>query len=338
MPLQKDEDYSISALALYVQWVKAYRQLICALYDEHKTVRKAWKAFKEAVPGVEKKLEFGVFEQMLLFSLFMSEWDNSEVREGPGGDLGCAIAGRAASVKEFGNQLDSVIQKLQETTSARDRALWDLKHHEQDLAVLRDQKAHLENQLTSFERSLEMLQNELAGAGERADRATEELDKSRAENAVLQEECAALRDKGASLEEEVAGLRKTLGEFVAGSPQSQQLVMVEKPNVKEGYTQAVIQWAQPGAGAAISPKKVGRWNAQRSKDGYYRLYRKIRGRVHSIYIGKELDIDKAQRRIAAKEKELFNPYSAAGENEGARSKGQIEMKVPARDINVREGN
>lgn len=44
---------------------------------------------------------------------------------------------------------------------------------------------------------------------------------------------------------------------------------------------------------------------QLSKDGYYRVYRKIKGKVHSIYIGKELDIDKANRRIADKERELM---------------------------------
>jgi hypothetical protein len=77
----------------------------------------------------------------------------------------------------------------------------------------------------------------------------------------------------------------------------------------------VIQWAgsqTPAGGviqhsaAANSPKKIGRWNAQRSKDGYYRLYRKIKGRVHSIYIGKELDIDKARMRIAEKEIKLLD--------------------------------
>ena len=54
----------------------------------------------------------------------------------------------------------------------------------------------------------------------------------------------------------------------------------------------------------ISAKKIAGWNVQRSKDGYYRVYRKIRGKVRSIYIGRELDIEKANRRIAEKEKEL----------------------------------
>jgi hypothetical protein len=79
----------------------------------------------------------------------------------------------------------------------------------------------------------------------------------------------------------------------------------------------VIQWAGPDAvrvgglgvvqnsQTSIPSNKIGRWNAQRSKDGYYRLYRKIRGRVHSIYIGKDLNIDKARRRIAEKEKQLL---------------------------------
>ncbi len=53
-----------------------------------------------------------------------------------------------------------------------------------------------------------------------------------------------------------------------------------------------------------NPKRVFGWNVQRSKDGYYRCYRKIKNRVHSIYIGKTLDTHKAEFRIKQKELEL----------------------------------
>ena len=42
------------------------------------------------------------------------------------------------------------------------------------------------------------------------------------------------------------------------------------------------------------PNRIGGWNVQKSKDGYYRCYRKIAKRVHSVYIGKDLDLKKAQ--------------------------------------------
>ena len=42
----------------------------------------------------------------------------------------------------------------------------------------------------------------------------------------------------------------------------------------------------------------------KAKDGYYRLHRKIKGRVHSIYLGKIPDTEKALKKIAAKEKKL----------------------------------
>ena len=51
-------------------------------------------------------------------------------------------------------------------------------------------------------------------------------------------------------------------------------------------------------------KRISGWNVQKSKDGYYRCYRKIAKRVHSVYIGKDLDLKKAQVRIAEKEKAL----------------------------------
>jgi len=53
-----------------------------------------------------------------------------------------------------------------------------------------------------------------------------------------------------------------------------------------------------------NPKRIGGWNVQKSKDGYYRCYRKIAKRVHSVYIGKDLDLKKAQGRIKEKEKAL----------------------------------
>jgi hypothetical protein len=53
-----------------------------------------------------------------------------------------------------------------------------------------------------------------------------------------------------------------------------------------------------------APKRISGWSVQYSKDGYYRCYRKIDKRVHSIYLGKELDVKEAENRISAKEKSL----------------------------------
>jgi chromosome segregation ATPase len=52
------------------------------------------------------------------------------------------------------------------------------------------------------------------------------------------------------------------------------------------------------------PNRIAGWNVRKSEDGYYRCYRKIAKRVHSIYIGKNLDFKKARDRITEKEKKL----------------------------------
>ena len=57
-------------------------------------------------------------------------------------------------------------------------------------------------------------------------------------------------------------------------------------------------------GLEKKPTRICGWNVQKSKDGYYRCYRKIAKRVHSVYIGKDLDLKRAQVRIAEKEKTL----------------------------------
>ncbi len=51
-------------------------------------------------------------------------------------------------------------------------------------------------------------------------------------------------------------------------------------------------------------KKIAGWNVQQAKDGYYRCYRKIKKKVHTIYIGKTLDVKKARKRIKEKENAL----------------------------------
>jgi hypothetical protein len=153
-----------------------------------------------------------------------------------------------------------------------------------------------------------------------------------------------LREKETSLKQQIERLLKRLDRLSTGKAQTQQIVAVKDPYTEEGFSQSVIQWVQQdverGASAEviqtfqrrIPPKKIGRWNAQRSKDGYYRLYRKIGGRVHSIYVGKELDIDKAQSRIADKERKLFTPSPASGGAESTYSKRQIKMEAALRAI------
>lgn len=57
-------------------------------------------------------------------------------------------------------------------------------------------------------------------------------------------------------------------------------------------------------GLEKNTKRICGWNVRQSKDGYYRCYRKIAKRVHSVYVGKDLDFKKAQARITEKEKAL----------------------------------
>lgn len=52
------------------------------------------------------------------------------------------------------------------------------------------------------------------------------------------------------------------------------------------------------------PIRISGWTVQHSKDGYYRCYRKIDKRLHSVYLGKQLEVEDARKRIAAKEKSL----------------------------------
>ncbi len=313
----EEPEYFVPILAPYVQWVRAYEELICSLYAEHQTVRRTWKAFKDAVPGVDQRLEFGVFEQILLFSLFLSEW-NEGTEQRPR---------NSREHQENTKAPDTVIQELRTVSDERDKALWNVRHLEENAQKFTVQKEDLQNRIKSLEMDLVKLEKQLKISSDNLLRVRQELDIQKAENAGLLLKRTASMKKQTSLKLQVKKLREKLDKrAAAGSETVQQVAAGDNPKIKLGPSQMVIEWViQQGAGGKVArhletgicPKKIGRWNVQRSKDGYYRLYRKIGGKVRSIYIGKELDIEKAVRRIAEKENKLpgFNTADSVGVGE-----------------------
>jgi hypothetical protein len=305
--MQKEEDYFIPALAPYVEWVRVYRSLISELYREHKTVRRAWKAFKEAIPGIEHRLPFGVFEQILLFSLFLSEWNETSIVGGSDEKTDKAASGITGDRGiPHGSELDTVIQTIQQITAETDKVLVDLNLCcNQNAQTLRDQQERLETRMASLDKSLETFTSEMNVQDEHLERVIQEI---------------------------IAGVQR------------QRLIEAGKKVRNEGLIQTTMQWDGPRGDHAVRQnteptaplKKIGGWNAQRSRDGYYRLYRKIGGRVHSIYIGKELDVAKAEKKIAERERELLRAGNVVETNRRMDISGQMKMERRSRIIGVPE--
>ena len=103
--------------------------------------------------------------------------------------------------------------------------------------------------------------------------------------------------KRAALKETIKALRqeKNMVERRLRTVEGRRLHKV----AQKGQSQAVRQ------GLHKKAKSIQGWTMHKAKDGYYRLHRKIKGRVHSIYLGKIPDTEKALNKIAAKEKKLF---------------------------------
>jgi cell division protein FtsB len=307
----QDTDYFVPVLAPYVHWVSAHAELIPSLYEKHKTVRRTWKAFKEAIPGVEQRLEFSVFEQILLFSLFLAEWYETYGAL-PGQSVQTVAEPPDHSKRSQEPEPDSVIQELRNISDERDKLLWNLKDLEEKFGELKTQEERLEDRIKDLEAELDMRRDELHASRDSLQEVVHELDAQKDENEGLRLEVASLCKKQVSMEERIRKL-------VQKAARSQLIPsdILDPAQGSQGGLQMVIQWAgqtdpEKRVGWGVQnldpqffPKKVGRWNAQLSKDGYYRLYRKIRGRVHSIYLGKELDFDKARAKIAEKEKKLL---------------------------------
>jgi len=316
----QETDYFIPILTPYVQWVDAYGELIPALYEQHKTVRRTWKAFREAVPGVEQRLEFGAFEQILLFSLFLSEWSEVLVQ---GGTQAASRRKSEPSKDSVAPGTDEIIQELQAAYADRDKAIWNLKHLEETVGRFRGEKESLEDVVESLRADAGGLKGELATTKAHLERVIHELDVQRGESAALRVEGAALKRRRTSLEQRIQNLVKKLGQPVRPGVQTVVCTDPRLSRVTQGASQMVIQWpGQPPVYAvkqgtsrdlkSSAAKKVDKWNAQLAKDGYYRLYRKIKGKVHSIYIGKELDFQKARLRIAEKERLLLGHDHSVG--------------------------
>ena len=85
----------------------------------------------------------------------------------------------------------------------------------------------------------------------------------------------------------VTGETETVGQMVSNSP-------VPVKNELDKVRQEINH----------HPKRILGWNVRKAKDGYYRCYRKINNRVHSIYLGKTIDVQKAHLRIKKKEKDV----------------------------------
>ncbi|MCP4108518.1 MAG: hypothetical protein GY749_23720 [Desulfobacteraceae bacterium] len=51
-------------------------------------------------------------------------------------------------------------------------------------------------------------------------------------------------------------------------------------------------------------RNIDGWTVRKTAKGYYSLNKSFRGKVHTIYIGKELDETEAKKKIAGKISEL----------------------------------
>lgn len=48
--------------------------------------------------------------------------------------------------------------------------------------------------------------------------------------------------------------------------------------------------------------RIGRWTISKSKEGVYRAFRRVNSRLFGIHLGRELDMDKARKRVREREK------------------------------------
>lgn len=120
-----------------------------------------------------------------------------------------------------------------------------------------------------------------------------ELDKVRQKREVIAQELAIQKAETRSLEKQLQNRQKELDKVRQMSIEKvlkQMSPVLDQRSVRQKLDNP--------------PKRVAGWNLRRSKDGYYRCYRKIKAKLHSIYLGKTFDSKKAHQLIMAKEKRI----------------------------------
>jgi len=148
------------------------------------------------------------------------------------------------------------------------------------LAAFRNEKSELEQRLGNALERLDKVTQNRSETAAKLEKALEEKDRL---EAALNKGCDRLdrvrQNDGDQLRKAPSGLDKVTQARTTEAPVRQNSLAV--------------------------PKRISGWSVQCSKDGYYRCYRKINKRLHSVYLGKELDEKDAERRIKAKERSLL---------------------------------
>jgi hypothetical protein len=132
-------------------------------------------------------------------------------------------------------------------------------------------------ELAGIKREKETLEIELDKVSQVQDTHLAELSKVNQEKEDLEAELGRVRQEKRTLEIEVDTVRQELSNAKKQIPN-----LLPNNEKKSNYTPV--------------PKRVGGWGVQ-FKGNYYRLFKKIDGKVKWIHIGRKWDLDLAKRKI-----------------------------------------
>lgn len=170
--------------------------------------------------------------------------------------------------KQYMSVFVSVTNGLDKVRQQRDEAIQTEDTLIKDLKIAAKQKTQLEKQVESLKIGLDKVRQNRDEVIQSRDNLIEDLNLTTKQKAQLERQVDYIKTK---------------------------LAKVRQKGVIDGLALN---------GLDNKPKRIAGWNVRKSEDGYYRCYRKIAKRVHSIYIGKDLDLEKARVRIIEKEKKI----------------------------------
>lgn len=123
-----------------------------------------------------------------------------------------------------------------------------------------------------------------------------ELDQIIQEKVRLEQELKTVTHKLHKTETEMVALKEELHKVSARAESLQY--ELDKVIQERDATEVASSKGKEGL------RNIDGWSLHKAKDGYYRLHRKIKGRVYSIYLGKEPDVEKAREKTVRKEESL----------------------------------
>ncbi len=259
--------------------------ILDAYHSTNRSPKASWDALQDPLPGIAEAMTFNTFKQYITpYALIMDEMrpfvaqlekDLDAVKQKlHSSETAETVQVDAGKLEEFRTANDSLKAQLEAVT----QELYKAGESQVDplrFADLEKEKTFLVDRLAEYENRLQSV--------------TQELNSSKDAVSRIEKERDEFLNRINSLTEEKCRLEQQIKEYQA------------KLESHHPVTQPLNTQEDP---PPAPPRNIDGWTVHKGKDGFFRLHRRIKGKLHAIYGGKKLDEVLIRAKIRKKEAKI----------------------------------